>query len=324
MSKKNYNILVTGIGGNVGQGILRNLIAMNQSFTLIGTNTRAVSSGNHLCDATYLVPFAYDEQYIPTVQRICQENNIDLIIPSTDYETYYLALYRKQLPPVACLPVETAHLFLDKYRTWDEFNRLGIPFAEAAQPADYKGEWSDIIVKPREGRGSRGIHVNPQEPHLFPADYMVQKRYEGQEITTVFYVTKQKQLHGHITFKRDLESGTTTYCEVSHEYDAIVEPVLLKMAELLDIQGSCNLQSIVNEQGIFPFEVNGRISGTNSIRSQFGFKDVEYTVQEWLLGQEPEPVTLRGGSAIRILMDVIFPDTPLAEVKNNKPPHYLF
>lgn len=324
MNLKRYNILVTGIGGNVGQGILRNLMSMELPMRLIGTNTRAMSAGNHLCDSTYEVPFAYDDTYIPRILAICKEEAIDLIIPSTDYETYYLALQRSKLPTVACLAAETAHIFLDKYRTWEEFKRLDIPFAEAVKPGEYDGSWADIIVKPREGRGSRGIHVNPKEPNLFPADYMIQKCYKGQEITTVFYVTKKRKLHGQVTFKRDLEAGTTTYCEVSHEYDEKIVPILEKMIERMDIQGSCNLQSIVNEEGVFPFEVNGRISGTNSIRSQFGFKDVQYTVEECLLDKEPEQITLRAGSAIRILMDVIFPGTALADVKNNSLPHYLF
>ena len=76
-----------------------------------------------------------------------------------------------------------------------------------------------------------------------------------------------------------------------------------------EIRGSANIQSIVTQEGlIVPFEVNCRISGTNSIRSNFGFKDVKYTVQEYLYNITPDTPYLKYGIASRILMDVIYPD----------------
>ena len=93
----------------------------------------------------------------------------------------------------------------------------------------------------------------------------------------------------------------------------------------LEIRGSCNIQSIVTSVGrVVPFEVNGRISGTNSIRSQFGFKDVQYTAEEYLFNQEPEAVHLKNGSAVRVLMDVIYPDVGMEFIHNNENVHYLF
>ncbi|MBK6608105.1 MAG: hypothetical protein IPG24_22135 [Leptospiraceae bacterium] len=45
MKKK---VLVTGIGGNVSQGILRNMLKLNYNLELIGTNTERVSAGDFL------------------------------------------------------------------------------------------------------------------------------------------------------------------------------------------------------------------------------------------------------------------------------------
>jgi carbamoyl-phosphate synthase large subunit len=90
--------------------------------------------------------------------------------------------------------------------------------------------------------------------------------------------------------------------------------------------GAANLQSIVTENGdIFPFEVNCRISGTNSIRSNFGFKDVEYTLQEYLYNDKPDQPQITNGVAVRILMDVIYPGKDsFADCKDRSSEFYIY
>jgi carbamoyl-phosphate synthase large subunit len=322
-----HTILVTGIGGNVGQGILRNLQSLSHSFHLIGTNVKQVSAGNHLCNKVYVTPYAYEANFIATIQQICATEKVDLIIPSTDYEAYYLGLHQDKIAAiVASSPAETTQICLDKYVTWQKFSATNIPFAESFLPSQYQENiFAEIVVKPREGRGSRHIYFNPLHSKQFDDTYMVQKRYFGKEITTVFYITQENKLHGSITFDRELENGATTYCEVNPNYDELVTPILEQIKNNFVIRGSCNLQSIVTDDGIvMPFEVNCRISGTNSIRSQFGFKDVEYTVDEFLFKKNPQAVHIQQGAAVRILMDVIYPNISLHEIENNSTKHYIF
>ena len=320
----NYNVLVTGVGGVVGQGILRNIIGCNYGIRLIGTNTDKVSPGNHLCDHVYQVPFSFENGYLELMQTICREEKINLIIPSTDYEVYYLATVQDMLPTIAGSPADTAKIFLDKYRTWREFDKHGIPFAESSLPSAYGGEFSECIVKPREGRGSRGINFNPENPRSFSEDYVVQKLYHGIEITTGFYVTRDQELLGHITLERTLSAGATNSCSVTFDNNDEIERIIKQMIGAFEIRGACNIQSIVtSDKRIIPFEINCRISGTNSIRSQFGFTDVKYTLDELLYHKPLVTPQITKGSAIRILLDVIYPGIGLDEVNNKQTHHYL-
>lgn len=84
-------VLVTGIGGNVGQGIIRNIKATSFNIKVVGTNIDDFSAGNHLCDVFYKVPYAYDENYISTIKLIVEKETIDLILPATDFEVFYLS-----------------------------------------------------------------------------------------------------------------------------------------------------------------------------------------------------------------------------------------
>lgn len=317
-------ILVTGIGGVVGQGILRNIRSMARDIEIVGVNISKVSAGNYLCDAVYEVPYSYDPTYIEVMKELVTRENVGLIIPSTDYESYYLGASRETFAcAVACSPAWITKFCLDKYLNFQEFSQYNIPFATSILPSDYKGEFDKYVVKPREGRGSRNIYVNPPNPEKFDETYVVQKYLEGPEITTTVYVDKQGGVHGMITFVRELEQGNTAKAEVVFEYDEPLRSLVQKILAHFPFSGSFNIQSRVTDAGIIPFEINCRISGTNSVRSQFGFQDVAYTVQEYFFNETPSRPAVTKGTALRVILDIIYPGQSLEDIQNNKNSFYI-
>lgn len=318
------NILVTGIGGGVGQGILRNIRSLQLDIVITGTNVEAVSAGNYLCDMVYKVPYSFDPGFVEAIKNIVAERKIDLVIPSTDYEAFYLAKFRNEFPcPVACSPEDVNGMCLDKYINYKKFSHFNIPFAQSILPSEYINEFENYVVKPREGRGSRGIHIKPGEPSKFDDSYIIQEFLEGPEITTGVYVTKEGKLHGTITLLRELEAGATSKCEVVTIYEEAITVLVNSILDHFKFSGSFNIQSRVTSKGIIPFEINCRISGTNSIRSQFGFKDVMYTLQEYVYHEQPEKMIIQQGAALRIMLDVIYPGATLATIENSKN-NYIF
>lgn len=314
-----YNVLVTGIGGVVGQGILRNIKAMQAPIRLIGTDTHSITSGHHLCDFACQVPYAYDQGYIPTMIEICNSQSIDLIIPSTDYEVYYLKKHENLFQSKVIGSCESIAAFcLDKYENYKTFQLNHLPFAETLIPSEYKQQFKEYIVKPRKGRGSRQIFVNPEHVHDFNDEYCIQPLLKGIEITTACYITKQGDLLGHITFFRQLEHGNTVLAEVRTDYDKEIQDMILKILKYHPFRASFNIQSIVIDTQIIPFEINCRISGTNSFRSFFGFKDVEYCIREYLFNEPLEKPQIRTGFALRRYCDVVYPDATLNNFDHTK------
>ena len=305
-------ILVTGIGGNVGQGILRNLISSGYPIRLIGTNISSFTAGNHWVDKFYLLPFAYDINYIQAVKEIVEKENVDLIIPSTDYESYHLAQRQEEIGCLlAASDPDVCEIYLDKYLTYKQHLNYNIPFAKSCLPSEFSNQYIKALAKPRKGRGSRGLLFNVKDTTaLSDTEYVVQEQVEGREITTAVYRRyHDSKIHGVITMERLLDNGATVYCKVIKEYDEVLKAIAQQMcASLPGLKGSFNIQSIVTkEQTIVPFEINCRISGTNSIRAGFGFEDVLYTVEELLWNIKPSTIKLTQGMAYRYLSDVIYP-----------------
>jgi carbamoyl-phosphate synthase large subunit len=218
-----------------------------------------------------------------------------------------------------------AAMFLDKWKTFEAFAAAGLPFARSVLPSRYDHAFGAIIVKPREGRGSRDLHFNPPRPDLFDDAFVVQELLSGDELTIAAYVTAGGTLHGFIVLRRFLQAGATSSCETVSHHDAKVETLLLGMLRSIRVRGSFNVQAIACADGsIIPFEVNGRVSGTASIRHHFGFRDVEYLLSEFVWKRPLEPVRITPGSAMRYLADVIYPGLDLESARDRKTPHLVF
>ena len=87
-------ILVTGIGGNVGQGILRNIISLNKPITVIGTGVEDFSGGNHLCDKYYKLPYSYNDSYINEILKIVEGENV-----TDETEPFEFSVVDEGIPP---------------------------------------------------------------------------------------------------------------------------------------------------------------------------------------------------------------------------------
>jgi carbamoyl-phosphate synthase large subunit len=324
MIDKNKCILVTGIGGNVGQGIIRIIRKEFPEIKIVGTNVTGFSPGNHLVDKFYFVPFGYETNFIEVVENIVLKENVNLIVPSTDYETFFLT---KSKSSITCL-IASSHLdatkiYLDKYLSYKFHYKNNIPFAETVLPSEFSNQFDKAIAKPREGRGSKGIFKNIVSNEGFKDEvYIIQRFYEGIEITTGVYVSYiTGELCGMITFERSLENGATTYCKVIYDYNDALLSTIQKILTKLEIRGSFNIQSIVTESGeVVPFEVNCRISGTNSIRHHFGFCDVKNTVDELIFGKCAQQMNPTSGFAYRMLTDIIYNTD---DVKGNKEDNFI-
>ncbi len=325
MSQNNKSVLVTGVGGNVGQGIVRNIRAFFPDLRIVTTDIGTLTAAHHFCDAFYQVPYCYEESFKIRFLEICHSEKIDVILPATDYEAYHLGLLSNELPPIIASPPEVTAICLDKLKTFKNFRKTNIPFAESCLPKDFQGQWENVIVKPREGRGSRGIQINPINIQQFDDSYMVQPLLIGVEITSAFYVTKNGDIFGPITFRRELSNGMTERCETTIDFDNRLLPLIQNMVQAFSFRGPVNIQGIVEPgKSLIPFEINCRYSGTNSIRSQFGFEDIKYGLQEYLFNEEPEKPQITQGSAIRVFMDVIYPNQKLSDLKPGTDNSYIF
>ncbi len=86
-------ILFTSVGRRVElmQAFRSAAEKTNTNLELYGADISDSAPALSFCDHTVIVPKIKDENYIPYLQRVCQEESIDALIPTIDTDLLVLA-----------------------------------------------------------------------------------------------------------------------------------------------------------------------------------------------------------------------------------------
>ena len=137
------------------------------------------------------VPLIHDPDYVPALQRLCEEHGVGAVLPLTDLDIEVLARAREEGRLPALVPSsEVARATYDKYETHLLLLRHGLPTPPTVLPEDdLEAQRYPVMVKPRRGSGARSIHhARDAAQARFFIDYvseptMVQRAMNGPEMS---------------------------------------------------------------------------------------------------------------------------------------------
>ena len=191
---KGLNILLTSVGRRAAlvKSFKRALEEIGEG-RIVSVDANPLSPGLYLSDAHYIVPRISDDEYIPTLLRICAKHEIGLLIPLIDTELLLLARERKRFEhagvKVCISEPKVIEICADKYSTYQFFNRNHIPTLkvfskkEALSLSPYP-----LFIKPRYGSASiNAFPVRNEKELRFFLDYIpepiIQEYSPGMEYT---------------------------------------------------------------------------------------------------------------------------------------------
>lgn len=283
-------VLITGVGGGVGQGIIKSLrLIKDLDIYIVTADMSELASGLYGGDYSYIVPAAHDEYYFDRIKQICAEQEIDFYFPGTDIELLKCAHYsnelKQELKVITIVPpVRVIEIANDKYETINFLKENDFPYPETYLPEEI--DWScisfPIIVKPRVGYRSIGVHLvaNINEAQLAIdslSSPIIQEYISGNEYTCTIAIYNDV-ISDVLCLRRDLRSGDTF--RAFPVKSQVIEKYVKDIAVRLGVSGSCNFQLRINELGEPKlFEINSRFSGTTPFCSYLGFNPVEFCLK---------------------------------------------
>lgn len=133
MSIPPYTVAVTGVGGGVGQSVLRALRRCSLPLYIVGMDMEPWSAGLYVVDQGYLVPEAADSAYGSMLKRVLSETRAQVLIPGTDPELPALAKIRDEICAetdtfVLVGSIESIRLCRDNLATSKFFEKRGFPY----------------------------------------------------------------------------------------------------------------------------------------------------------------------------------------------------
>ena len=328
------NILVTGAGALLGQGILRLLQISDFSKKIFTADPDARSTGHWLGDYAVTIPKVSEPNYILEIEKIVIKHKIDAILVGTDVELPIMAKFKadfqkKHNCKIIVSNQEVIAIANDKYLTADflEKNNFPFPFSVMANKMENLIEIEQrfgfpLFAKPVDGARSMGIKKIENNEELFeiydPNSNLVVQQYipeKDGEFTSGCVVLDGK-CKAIVTLKRDLRDGNTYRAYIDDEtskYDQFVIPI----AEKLSADGPVNFQFRILDNKPVIFEINGRFSGTTPLRHFFGFNEVEAILKHHFFGTEIEKPVLRNGLVMRVWSDIFVKELEFNNLKNN-------
>lgn len=288
-------VAVTGVGGGVGQSIIKSL--KNSTHELVGIDGEVLATGLYCVPSGYVGLYANNSRFISSIKKICEKENCQVLFPGLDIELPFLAAEKdkleknNQLKVVVSSP-EVIGIADDKLQTFNFLEKNGFPALETYNLPDYNGEIDfPVVIKPRTG-GARSVgkyvvkdafQLEEIQQKVESDNYVVQSYAPGDEYTCGS-VSFEDGCIGTIIMKRQLRCGDTYKAFVQN--DEKLDEFLKEVIDVLRPYGPCNVQLRIQDGIPYIFEFNARCSGTTASRSLAGFNE-PLMVCDYLEGKNP-------------------------------------
>lgn len=329
------NVLVTAIGGDIAQGVIKSLSKSPFKVNVVGTDVNEYAAGLFLVDFGYIVPRARDpELYLKKLVEICNDHSVDIIFPCNEIEQRLIAENINKLSRLVkgyfvVQPKSVLKISQDKVKTYTFLRDAGI-----LTPITHTGnlKTSEIIkkfglpfiIKSRFGTGSKYFHIikskDDCDKYLPIVPEPVFQEYvsndNDEEYTVGLFLNNSSRVLGAITMLRRLSLGST-----NHAIAGIfpkVSNVAIKTAETIGAIGPCNVQLRMNHKNEpAVIEINARISGTVALRSKLGFNEVTASIDYFVKNIKPT-LHPKAGVAMRTWDELIVPVDWFEKLRNKK------
>ncbi len=329
-----HRVLVTSVGGNIGQGVVKSLRAGSRKYYIVGIDKEPLSAGFCFSDASYTVPRVTDSAFPEQLLRIIQKEKIEAVYVCSPQELEFYSSQKVALESagdtlIFVNPQEVVRIGQDKLLTIDFLREYGYPYLESVAVTDRKGV-SDLIqkigfpllVKPRKGYTSRNVFVvnSSQELEAISSivpDLIVQRYLpdHDNEYTASVLSGPDKKVRASIILHRYINLGTTYRTELVQDESLTLQ--VLGICERLGVIGVCNVQFKVVDGKAFVFEINPRFSGTSGIRYLYGFNDSEMIFELFRLKQEISQPDLHPLVVLRYWNETVIRDVSFGDIRKH-------
>jgi carbamoyl-phosphate synthase large subunit len=287
------NVLVSGVGGDVGQGVVRCLNKSNLNLRIFKISSSVDDSWLYCDKDSFISPTIY-ENYVSYLIHFINKHKIDIFFPCIDLEIPIISKNKDKIQSETNCKVFVDDYYKiqicnDKYMTSRYLEDFSLPYPETDLVATIDHNKFPVIIKSREGCGSKDIHlINSKEeivPFLNNKNYIIQEYLDGDEYTAGVYLGADNKIKGVCVLKRTLKDGSTYTAE--RILNLKMEEEIAKIATHVQMK-YLNIQFRLKNGKVCPFELNGRFSGTTGIISNV-FNAPEMAIKELILKENISP-----------------------------------
>lgn len=321
--KTEITVLVTGIGAIIGQGIIKSLRESRYCVRIVGLDRSNRSPGPFFCDVFHQKPSCEEDtpDYIAFWHDILKKERVDIIMPGLEVDMFFLDAQRQFFQElgvaVAINRPELIALSADKWQLGEQLADAELPRIPTSIPENWEQAVSELgnpplLLKPRNGNGSRGIarlhdKMDFDYWRAKSGDNWMLQRIVGDdsnEFTVgVFGFGDGKSIASIVLKRRLSAAGNTLEAQVAN--DPAIEEATEKLTKHFKPVGPTNYQFRKEGDTAYLLEINPRFSSSNSLRTAFGFNEAEMAIDYFKFGRIPQTPLIKAGTAWRYSEDFV-------------------
>ena len=255
-----YKVLIEASGSLTSTYLIKSI---KEAGALAVGSDIVECAAQYLADEFIIFPLISNPELWEIMEKEILERKINVVIPSFDETLLDWAkkkdyFFEKGIH-VILSDKASIEICQDKWKTFQFFKQIGIPTPETSTENKYP------LIKPRLGRGGKGILIDCKDENV-PMDDMISQEYvKGQEYTIdVFCDIHSKPVY-IIPRKRLQVKDGKSISGITAMHSGIIEFVK-KICNNLPFIGPINMQCFVENNGEIKFiEINPRIAGGMSL-----------------------------------------------------------
>lgn len=262
-------VLVTGSGGPAGIAVIRRLVALGHRVVAADADSRA--AGGALAQVSVTVPRADHPLFVDALLGAAVAYEVDALVSSVAEELPFLTGGAERFASAGVatwLPaLDAVDLCCDKAAFAERMIAAGVPHpATAATTSEVRAVPGPWIVKPRSGRGSRGVQLLDNQPGVLAAlardpELIAQTCLTGREFTADALVDRDGSLLTVVPRWREETKAGISVQGTTFESEAVTGLVGDALAAV-GLTGPANVQGFVAADGTATvMEINPRFSG---------------------------------------------------------------
>ena len=270
----NYLLCSVGRRGELIKNIRESISA---DSVIVASDNSPYAPALYLADKQYLVPRIEDEEYIPTLLKICIDEKINAITTFIDPEIEILSKNRDKFSQIGVEVLapytKTAELCFDKYKMFQFLLENGIntvmtwgtleEFSE-----DYKkGNVSfPVFVKPRNGSGSVGARKIFGYQELFDAllknqELIIQEYMDCLDLDVDVYIDTISHKAVSAFSKKKIETRIGGASKTISFKDQKLFDFVSKIVSIFDFNGPIDMDFFYKDNMYYLSEINPRFGG---------------------------------------------------------------
>lgn len=305
------NVLVSSSGSTPAISVMKALGRQKElDINIIAVDMSKYSAGFQLVDEHCIVPASNDSGFIPEIKRICKEKDISVVIPIIDEELVVFAAEKEAFNDqlgikILANDLEVVKRANNKEETAKFCDESGIIYPKTTNAASLEvieGLVLDfpVIVKPRFGRGSIGIHIinNKKELENLSDDYkkdaIVQEFIQGTEYTVDILASPDGEILQAIPRERIVVKSGQVFKGRTVKNLKLMN-LAKEVAKNFGINGPCNIQFIEKNNKFYLIEVNPKFAAGLPLTVEAGVNIPLLLIQMHLGLKTPQDLTQKIG-----------------------------